>query len=66
MKRVILNILIILFAFIIILALMTFINGSLEAFPTDEQIEKTRISSAMVGFFSLMVELFLIRLRLKK
>lgn len=66
MKRVILNILIIIFAFLIIGSIFAFINGSLETFPNAEQIEKARIAAIGVGVISTFVEVLLIRLRFKK
>lgn len=66
MKKVLIDILIVVFAIVIIGAVVMFLNGSLEEFPTEEQIEKVRISASVVGVIGLLIEFFLVRLRLKK
>ena len=66
MKKVVLNILIVVFALLVIGSVFAFINGSLEMYPTEEQIEKSRIAAAAFGIITLSVEVFLIRLRVKK
>ena len=66
MKRVALDILIIVLALIVIGSALVFKNGSLEMYPTEEQIEKARIVATVVGIISIFLEIFLIRLRVKK
>ena len=48
MKNIVLNIGIIIFTFMIVVGILYFFNGSLEMVPTEEQIEKVRISSVML------------------
>ena len=66
MKKWILNILIIIVSLILLISIVSYFNGSLEMYPTEEQIEKVRIISVVIGIISLISDMFLIRLRLKK
>lgn len=47
---------------VFLIAVFTFFTGSLEAFPTPEQAEKTRIASAAVAVICAAVEYAVIRL----
>ena len=66
MKKWILNILIAFISLILLISIVSYFNGSLEMYPTDEQLEKVRIVSVVIGIISLISDIFLIKLRLKK
>ena len=66
MKKLILNILILFISLILLISIIYYFNGSLEMYPTEEQIEKVKIVSAVIGIISLISDIFLIKLRLKK
>lgn len=65
MKRWMLNIGIVLVTLLLIAAVFLFINGSLEMYPTSEQIEKSRIASSIIGIICFAVDGILIKLRIK-
>ena len=65
MKKWILNILIAIVSLILLISIVSYFNGSLEMYPTEEQIKKVRIISVVIGIISLISDMFLIRLRLK-
>ena len=66
MKKRILNILIAIISLILLISIVSYFNGSLEMYPTEEQIEKVRIVPVVIGIISLISDMFLIKLRLKK
>ena len=66
MKKLVLNILIVFVSLILLISIIYYFNGSLEMYPTEEQIEKVKIVSAVIGIISLISDIFLIKLRLKK
>ena len=66
MKNGILNTGIIISSFIILISVFCFFYGSFEMFPTSEQIEKVKIASFVVGLISLIIDIVLLRLRIKK
>lgn len=48
---------------LMILALLYFFNGSLEMFPTEEQMEKVKIVAVFMMAISVVVELILALIR---
>ena len=66
MKKWFLHILIVFVSLILLVSIISYFNGSLEMYPTEEQIEKVRIVSVVIGITSLISDIFLIKLRLKK
>lgn len=68
MKRILLNISIIIVALFIYTSYMYFINGSLEMYPTPEQEEKVKIftSTCIVLFTGLEIVLICLRIKMKK
>lgn len=68
MKRILLNISIVIVALFIIASYMYFTHGSLEEFPTQEQEEKVEIvtSAFVVLFTGLEVVLICLRMKMKK
>ena len=52
-------------AIIIVMDVFLFISGSLEAFPTSEQIEKGRIVYGTFFVFLIIVETFILTRNLK-
>jgi len=42
--------------FMLVIGLFMLMNGSLEAFPTDEQIEKVRIAGGVLAVLGLAIE----------
>ena len=63
MKKWILNVLIIFISIIILISIFYFFNGSLEMYPTEEQKEKVKIVSSIIGSICLIVDIILIRLK---
>lgn len=63
MKKIVLNIGIIISTFMIVVGILYFFNGSLEMVPTEEQIEKARICSVMLIVIGVMCDVSLITLK---
>ncbi len=66
MKKIFLIILSIFVAIIIVIDVSLFISGSLEAFPTTEQIEKGRIVYGSILVLLIIVETFILTRILKR
>ena len=66
MKKIFLIILSIFVAIIIVVDVSLFISGSLETFPTTEQIEKGRIVYGSLLVFLIIVETFILTRILKR
>ena len=62
-KNILLNILIFFGFVILILLIIWFSIGSLEMFPTKEQIEKNRIISLICIIITLIIEVLLIKFK---
>lgn len=60
MKKVLLVIIAVLVAVILLADICLFVQGSLEAFPTAEQIEKGRIVYGLIFLPLAAVEIFLV------
>lgn len=65
MKKVILNIGIIIATIVTLLGVLYFFNGSLEMYPTEEQIEKAKIGASVIIMVGLVADIVLIRLASK-
>lgn len=65
MKKAILKIGIAATTIILFLGIVYFFNGSLEMYPTQEQMEKAKTGAIVIIFFSLVIDIFLIRLARK-
>ena len=65
MKKRILSVLIIIISVILLVSLFCFFNGSLEMHPTEEQNEKTKIASSIIGGICIIIDVILKRLRTK-
>ena len=68
MKRILLNISIIIVALFIYTSYMYFVNGSLEMYPTPEQEEKVKIftSTCIVLFTGIEIDIICLRIKKKK
>ncbi len=66
MKKIFLIILSIFVAIIIVIDVSLFISGSLETFPTTEQIEKGRIVYGSILVLLIIVETFILTRILKR
>lgn len=66
MKKVIWIIIAIMIALLLILDICLFVEGSLEVFPTPEQIEKGRIAYGLISIVLAITEIFVIRKILRK
>ena len=63
MNKWIFSILFMLFTAIFLISMFFFFNGSLEMYPTDEQKDKIKIVSSLIGGICLIVDVILIRLK---
>lgn len=61
--KMILNIAIALVTVIALTGVFFYFNGSLEMYPTEEQIEKVKIASAVITLVSLAIDVCLIWVR---
>ena len=65
MKKWIFNILILIITLIVIVCITFAITGSLEMFPTKEQIGKARLVYSMLTAIFLIIDIVLISVRIK-
>ncbi len=65
MKKWIFNILILIITLIVIVCITLAITGSLEMFPTEEQMEKARLVYSMLTVIFLIIDIMLISVRIK-
>lgn len=65
MKKNILNIIIFITMIIMIIGIISFFDGSMELYPTDEQLGKSRIISVIIIIICLIVEIVVVRLKRK-
>ena len=65
MKKWICNILILIITLIVIVCITLAITGSLEMFPTKEQIGKARLVYSMLTVIFLIIDIVLISVRIK-
>ena len=65
MKKWICNILILIITLIVIGCITLAIIGSLEMFPTEEQMEKARLVYSMLTVIFLIIDIMLISVRIK-
>ena len=63
MKKRFLNILIIFVSIFLLISIIWFFTGSSEMYPTEEQEEKIRIVSLLLGTICLIIDTVLIRIR---
>jgi hypothetical protein len=63
--KIILNIAITVMTIVLILGVCWFFMGSLEMYPTAEEIEKARIAALMIAGIALAADCILILLRVK-
>ena len=66
MKKWIFNVFIVIISVIFLISVFCFLNGSFETYPTDEQKEKVRIVSSIIGTICLIIDVILIRLRITR
>jgi uncharacterized protein YpmB len=64
-KVLFINISVIFIFLLIIFSLLYLFNGSLEKYPTDEQISKVNISMGFIVFILVILELYLMFIRKK-
>lgn len=65
MKKILLNIVIYINNFIILLSIFYLFNGSMEMYPTIEQLEKVRIISLIVVIICLVIDVVLFKIKKK-
>ena len=65
MKKILLNIVIYINNFIILLSIFYLFNGSMEMYPTIEQLEKVRIISLIVVIICLVIDVVLFKIKRK-
>lgn len=65
MKKIILDLGILLATAIFLISFYCFLHGSFEIYPTSEQTEKARIAAAIAAGLSVFANVILIRSRLK-
>lgn len=65
MKKILLNIVIYINNFIILLSIFYLFNGSMEMYPTIEQLEKVRIISLIVVIIFLVIDVVLFKIKRK-
>lgn len=64
MKRVFLDLGIVLISIMILMEIFYFFNGSLEAYPTEEQNEKVKIVAFIIMLISFIIDMILVRKRI--
>ena len=65
MKKILLNIVIYITNFIILISMFYLFNGSMEMYPTIEQLEKVRITSLIVIIICLVTDVVLFKIKRK-
>lgn len=65
MKKILLNIVNYINNFIILLSIFYLFNGSMEMYPTIEQLEKVRIISLIVVIICLVIDVVLFKIKRK-
>ena len=65
MKKILLNIVIYITNFIILISMFYLFNGSMEMYPTIEQLEKVRITSLIVIIICLVIDAILFKIKRK-
>lgn len=65
MKKILLNIVIYITNFIILISMFYLFNGSMEMYPTIEQLEKVRITSLIVIIICLIIDAILFKIKRK-
>jgi len=65
MKKILLNIVIYITNFIILISMFYLFNGSMEMYPTIEQLEKVRITSLVVIIICLVIDVILFKIKRK-
>ena len=65
MKKILLNIVIYINNFIILLSIFYLFNGSMEMYPTIEQLEKVRIIALIVVIICLVIDVVLFKIKRK-
>ena len=65
MKKNLLNIVIYITNFIILISMFYLFNGSMEMYPTIEQLEKVRITSLIVIIICLVIDVVLFKIKRK-
>ena len=65
MKKILLNIVIYINNFIILLSIFYLFNGSMEMYPTIEQLEKVRLISLIVVIICLVIDVVLFKIKRK-
>ena len=65
MKKILLNIVIYITNFIILISMVYLFNGSMEMYPTIEQLEKVRITSLIVIIICLVIDAVLFKIKRK-
>ena len=63
MKKILLNIVIYINNFIILLSIFYLFNGSMEMYPTIEQLEKVRITFLIVIIICLVIDAVLFKIK---
>lgn len=63
MKKILLNILIYITNFILLISIFYLFNGSMEMYPTIEQLEKVRITSLVVIIICLVIDVILFKIK---
>ena len=65
MKKFILNIIIFIISIVMIAKIISFFSGSMEMYPTIEQLEKVRITSFVVIIICLVIDVILFKIKRK-
>lgn len=65
MKKILLNIVIYITNFIILISMFYLFNGSMEMYPTIEQLEKVIITSLIVIIICLVIDAVLFKIKRK-
>ena len=65
MKKFILNIIILIINIVMIAEIISFSRGSMEMYPTMEQLEKVRITSLIVIIICLVIDVILFKIKRK-
>ena len=65
MKKFILNIIILIINIVMIAEIISFFSGSIEMYPTIEQLEQVRITSLIVIIICLVTDVVLFKIKRK-
>ena len=63
--KIVLDCLILFVSICLLFSIYYLFHGSFELYPTEEQIEKAKIASVMLGMISLVFDIILVKFRVK-